>query len=153
MFIQQPKVFEEFSEPAFLDGELVGALSPAALEAWRAIKREREFAAGASVFAAGETPCAIYILARGEAQISRHGGAARQPAKTGEIFGLTETLSNLPYQKSLETVTPCRFEYIRRERFLDFLQNDPQACFRLLEIVAANLQKLWSAIGGRISWM
>jgi CRP-like cAMP-binding protein len=143
MFIEPAKISGQIPGPAFLDGDLFGTLSPAAREALRAVKREKEFAAGAEVFAAGEKPSAIYILARGEARIFRQGGALVQPAKTGEIFGLTEMLSNLPYEAGLKTLTACRFEYIRRASFLDFLQNQPAACFRLLEIVAANLQRLY----------
>jgi len=144
MLIERSNISGQFSEPAFLDPDLFGALSPAAQEALRAVKRAKDFAAGANVFTKGEIPSAIYILVRGEAQIVRHGGgAAVCPATPGEIFGLTETLSNLPYETSLKTGAPCRFEYIRRAPFLNFLRNEPAACFRLLEIAAANLQQLY----------
>ena len=74
----------------------------------------------------------VVRMCRGDGSYGRY----EITATMGEVFGLTETLSNLPYDASLVTVTACRFDCIRRELFLDFLQNDPQACFRLLEIVA-----------------
>ena len=143
MLIEQPKKSGQLAEAAFLAKDLFGALSPAAQNALRAVRHEKEYFAGETIFAAGEMPSAIYILVQGEAQILDHGVAPAYAAQPGEIFGITETLSNLPHEISLKAIADCRFAYIRRESFLGFLRNEPAACFRLLEIVAANLQKLY----------
>ena len=144
MFIEQQKISEQFAEPAFLAGDLFGVLSPAACGYLHAVKHEKEFKKNEAVFNAGGTPSAIYILAEGEARIFYQDGASFLTATPGEILGLTEMISNLPHEASLRTVTACRFEYISRDDFLLFLQNEPAVCFRLLEIVAANLHRLYS---------
>ena len=143
MLIETPKIYGQFTEPAFLTGDLFGDLSPAAQNSLRALRAIKEFAAGETIFACPETPSAIYILAHGEAQILLDGETPARAVKTGEILGLTEAVSNLPYEITVKTITESRFEYIRRDAFLDFLRDEPAVCLRLLEIISANLHELY----------
>jgi CRP-like cAMP-binding protein len=144
MLIEHQKISEQFFSSAFLAGDdLFRDLSPASQNSLLAVKREKEFAPGETIFAGGAMPCCIYILTAGEAQIFYHGGGRVHRVKQNEILGLTEALSNMPYEISVKTVTSCRFECLSRDAFLDFLQNEPETCFRLLQMLGTNLHKLY----------
>lgn len=141
MFIERQKISEHFFNNALCAGDLFCGLPPEAEISLLTIKRERQFEKDETIFASGQMPCCIFILLEGKAQIIYQG--ATYSIKQNEILGLTETLSNLPYEISVKTLTPCRFECIRRDEFLAFLQTQPEICFRLLQRLGANLQKIY----------
>lgn len=141
MLIERQKISEHFFNNALCADDLFCGLSSASADSLSAVKREKHFAKGETVFANGQLPCCIFILLEGEAEI-RYQGAV-YPVRQNEILGLTEALANLPYEIGVETLTPCRFECIRCDDFLLFLQNEPEICFRLLQKLGANLQKIY----------
>jgi len=142
MIIEHQKISEQFFNNAFFAGDLFSGLSPAAQNSLRAVKLEKEFAPAETIFARGEMPRGIYILTAGEAQTFYHGVEPVHIIKQNEILGVPETISNLPSETSVLTLVACRFEFIRRDAFLAFLQNEPETCFRLLGMFGANLHKL-----------
>ena len=143
MLIEHHKISEQFFNSAFLAGDLFAGLSPASQNSLRGVKCEKEFAPDETIFASGETPRGIYILTEGEAQTLYRGVELVHIIKQNEILGVSETISNLPYETSVKTLVPCRFEFIRRDAFLAFLQDEPETCFRLLQMFGANLHKLY----------
>ena len=143
MLIEHHKIPEDFAEHAFLAGDLFGNLSRAATDSLLAVKDEKKFAENETIFLNGQSPAGIYILAEGEALVLHHGVEPVHLIKPGEILGLPETLANLPSRVVVRTVSACRFEFIRREAFLDFLRVEPDTCFHLLRMLGTNLQKLY----------
>jgi CRP/FNR family transcriptional regulator, cyclic AMP receptor protein len=51
----------------------------------------------------------------------------------GEVLGLSATFSGNPYELTAETTCPCQLTFVERADFLGFLQENPQACFRVAE--------------------
>jgi CRP-like cAMP-binding protein len=143
MLIENSTISDHFFGNAFLADDLLVSLSPAAEENLRAVTHRQEFGANETVFARGQTACCVYFLRRGTAQIVYHDEQPVRLIAANEILGLTEALSNLPYEIAVHTVTPCSFDRITRADFLDFLQREPEICFRLLQILGTNLQKLF----------
>lgn len=143
MLIEQPKITEQFFGGAFLADELFCRLSPKAENSLRAIKHEKRLSAGETIFGRGELPRCVLIAVEGETHVFYNGDAFVHRVKPDEILGLTEAVSNLPYQITVKTLTPCRFEAIGRSDFISFLQDNPDICFRLFEMLGANLQRLY----------
>jgi len=143
MLSEHQKISEQLFENAFPADDLFGSLSPEAEKKLRAVKQTRQFAKDEIIFADGQMPRAIYRLAEGKAGIFRDAAKPVRPVGKNEILGLTEAVSNLPYEMSVKAVTPCSFEYIRREDFMNFLQTEPEICFRLLRMLGTNLQKIF----------
>jgi len=143
MLIEQPKLPEEFFSSAFLADELFCDLARDAEDSLRAAKEDKQFAAHATIFAAGELPRGIYVLTEGDAEILYNGGKPVHRIRQNEILGLTEAIADLPYRTSVKTLSPCRFERIDRDAFLAFLQTQPKVCFRLLQMLGANLRKVY----------
>jgi CRP-like cAMP-binding protein len=143
MLIEHHKISGQFFNSAFLAADLFCGLSTASQNSLHGVKLEKQFAPDETIFSSGAMPCDIYILTEGEAQILYQGVELIHRVKQNEILGLTEAISNLPYDISLKTLTPCRFECIRRDEFLTFLQEEPEICFRLLQMLGANLHKLY----------
>lgn len=87
----------------------------------------------------------VCMLCRGQAKLilnaELYGEDSGRLVNTNEVFGLTETITNCPYQMSLITLTPCLFEMIPRQNFLDFLTDEPELCFNLLNLLAQDLNQ------------
>lgn len=133
---------EVFFGNAFLADDLFYGLSPETLHSLRALKQTKQFARDELIFAGGQMPCRIYFLTTGEAQILDKAVFVR-PLARNEILGLTEAIANLPYETSVKAVTQCSFECVGREDFMHFLQNEPEICFRLLQMIGTHLQKVY----------
>lgn len=143
MLIEKQKISDYFFNNALLADDLFNGLSPESQNSLRGVRREIEFAKDELILENGQMPCCICILAEGEAKILYRGTEAVHRVKQNEILGLTEAISNLPYEISVKTDSPCRFEFIRREDFIEFLQAEPEVCLRLLQRLGANLQKFY----------
>ncbi len=59
----------------------------------------------------------------------------------GEIIGLTESLAEIPFETEIEIFSDCLLEYISREDFIAFLQEERKVRFRLARLLASNLRK------------
>jgi CRP-like cAMP-binding protein len=143
MVIEKEKISDYFFNNALVAGDLFGELSPESQTSLSGIKRELEFAENEIIWEYGKMPCCIYILVEGEAEILYRGVQSVHRIKQNEILGVTEAISNLPYEISIKTDTPCRFECIRRDDFIEFLQTESEICFRLLQRLGVNLQKFY----------
>jgi len=85
------------------------------------------------VFREGDSPRAVYLVCAGKVKLFAAAGDRRKLllriAGPGDMLGLNTLLSNLPYEVSAETLTPCTFKEIDRGPFLDFLSVYPEAAF------------------------
>jgi CRP/FNR family transcriptional regulator, cyclic AMP receptor protein len=106
-------------------------LSPAALKSFDAIKSSSAYPEGALLFLENEAPRGIFVLCQGEAKLSISSSDGKtlilRIAKAGEVLGLTAVLGNSPYEVTVETLRPSQVAFIRREDFLRFLTQHPEA--------------------------
>jgi CRP/FNR family transcriptional regulator len=85
---------------------------------------------GAKLFAEGEYPKGLFILCSGRAKLligSSSGRSLMRIAEQGEILGLSATLSGHPYEGSAEMLDSGQINFIRRDYFLRFLNNQAEA--------------------------
>jgi CRP/FNR family transcriptional regulator len=98
---------------------------------------------GVPLYTEGQNAGGIYLLRlgraklitrldKGEAHITRIAGA-------GEVLGLSETIVDVPYEATAETLTPCRTDFVSRANFLRFLSDHPRACFRVAQLLGHSL--------------
>jgi CRP-like cAMP-binding protein len=120
--------------------ELLAELEPGALQAFRALQRPRFYPQGARVFAEGEAPSGVFVLANGTTRISvsGHQGDKLQSwtAEPGEILGLHAILSGAPYEATVESLTACEGFFISASDFLDFLCRHKGAAFRVVQLLS-----------------
>ncbi len=100
---------------------------------------------GAKLFAQGQHPQGVFILCSGRAKLvidSRSGRSLMRIADQGEILGLSATLAGHPYESSAEMLDAGQVNFIRRDHFLNFLNNQPEVSLR----VARHLSNAYIAV-------
>jgi CRP/FNR family cyclic AMP-dependent transcriptional regulator len=99
-------------------------------------------AKGALLFVEGEEPRSVYVLCSGRAKLTMSSSDGRtliiRIAEPGEILGATAAVIGQPYEMSAETIEPCQVNVIKREHFLEFLRQFPEASMRLAHQLSEN---------------
>jgi CRP/FNR family transcriptional regulator, cyclic AMP receptor protein len=112
-------------------------LSPEALQAFEAIKCTTAYPRGAVLFVEGQAPSGIFLVCKGTVKISACSNTGKvlvlRLAKPGEILGLSAVLSDRPFELTAETAEPCQVNFVKRNAYLQFLREYPQACFKVTE--------------------
>jgi CRP-like cAMP-binding protein len=138
------KVTSEYFFPLFA-GDLFCDLKPGSSAAFAKIKQTKQFQKGACIFLRGDAARRIYILRAGKAQLLLNeefkNKRIARVIEPNEILGVTEAIVNLPYETDAETIAPCTCEFIDRDDFIRFLQNETELRLRLVRLLATNLQK------------
>jgi CRP/FNR family cyclic AMP-dependent transcriptional regulator len=105
--------------------------SPAALKDFDAIKSTASYPKGALLFLERQDARGVFILCEGEVKLSISSSEGKtlimRVARAGEILGLMAALSGTPYEVTAETIHPCQVAFVRREDFLRFMANHPEA--------------------------
>ena len=113
--------------------------SVAALDA---MKFTTVHAKGALLFVEGEDPRSVYVLCSGRVKLTMSSSDGRtliiRIAEAGEVLGATAAVIGKPYEMSAETIEPCQVNVIKREHFLDFLKQYPDASMRLSRQLSEN---------------
>jgi CRP/FNR family transcriptional regulator len=92
------------------------------LQALAAISYSTVYPEGSVLFVEGQMPRGVYILCRGKAKLSMVSKEGKtlilRISEPGDVLGLSSCLLSQPYQGTVETLTPCQVNFIRREDFL-----------------------------------
>jgi CRP/FNR family cyclic AMP-dependent transcriptional regulator len=106
-----------------------------ALQAFENLRYTTVFPEGTILFAEGHEPRGIFILCRGRVKLSfcsvEGKTAIMKIAESGEVLGLSATISGQPYLVTAETIESCQINFIKREDFLRFLAGHTEAFFRV----------------------
>ncbi len=100
---------------------------------------------GVKLFVEGQRPKGVFILCSGRAKLfigSSNGRSLLRIAEQGEILGLSATLSGHSYEESAEMLESGQVNFIRRDDFLKFLNNQTEASLR----VAQHLSHVYAAV-------
>jgi CRP/FNR family cyclic AMP-dependent transcriptional regulator len=116
------------------------ALSQESLETFNQIKHSAIFPERAVIFIEGQAPRGIFMLCEGQAKLtttSRDGKTfILRIAKAGEALGLHAVVTGNPYEVTVETMQPCRLNFVDREDFLRFLKEHGDACLHAAQQVS-----------------
>ena len=112
-------------------------LPGAALQAFETIKYATAYPKGAVLFVERQVPRGIFILCKGQVKLSLCAFDGKtlitKIAEPGEVLGLSATVSGEPYLLSAETLEPCQVNFVKRDHFLRFLKQHPEACFKVIQ--------------------
>jgi CRP/FNR family transcriptional regulator len=103
-------------------------LPAAALQTFESIKYATAYPKGAVLFVEGQAPRGIFVLCKGRVKMS----ICATDGKT-LIVKIAEPVSGKPYELTAETVDPCQVNFVKRDDFLRFLKEQPDACFKVAE--------------------
>jgi CRP/FNR family transcriptional regulator, cyclic AMP receptor protein len=131
---------ERLSASSFLAG-----LPPSASRAFESIKVTTTYPAGAVLFVEGEQPHGAFVLSRGRVKLSICSASGKvmilRIARPGEVLGLHAVVSNASFQATAQTVEPCQVSFVRRDEFLRFLREHPQASMGAARQLSASYQE------------
>jgi CRP/FNR family transcriptional regulator len=112
-------------------------LPEGALQAFENIKYATAYPKGAVLFVEGQAPRGIFVLCKGRVKMSICATDGKtlivKIAEPGEVLGLSATVSGKPYELTAETIDPCQVNFTKRDDFLHFLRDQPEACFKVAE--------------------
>jgi len=107
--------------------------------------RERAFAAGQTIYDAGEPATRLYVVATGKVKVIRltpHGqNVLLDILPPGEFFGSLSTLGDREYPSSAEAHTACCVLSVSAEEFQAILHRHPPVALAVLDMVAARLHE------------
>ena len=112
-------------------------LPDSALQAFENIKYATAYPKRATLFLEGQPPRGIFVVCKGRVKLSVSSTDGNdlilQIAGLGEVLGLSAAVSGKPYELTAETLDPCHVSFVKREDFLHFLKDQPEACFKVAE--------------------
>jgi len=112
-------------------------LPTTALQAFEQMKYATAYPKGAVLFVEGQAPRGIFVLCKGRVKLSICSTDGKtlilKIAESGEVLGLSATLSGKPYELTAETIDPCQINFVKREDFMRFLRDHSEACLRVAE--------------------
>jgi CRP/FNR family transcriptional regulator len=105
-------------------------LTPAAAREFEAIKSSAFYPAGSTLLLENEQAGGVFLLCSGKVKLSVSSSGGKtlilQFARPGEMLGLSESMSGIPYEVSAEALHPSRVVFIRRQDFARFVNQFPE---------------------------
>jgi CRP/FNR family transcriptional regulator, cyclic AMP receptor protein len=96
---------------------------------------------GAMLFREGAASSAVFVICTGQVKLSSTSKAGKtlilKIANPGEMLGLGPVVSGSKYLLSAETIQPTELKRIRREEFLDLLENHAEASLHAAKALSA----------------
>ena len=117
-------------------------LSPKTIKDFDEIKSSSAFPEGAILFLEKQDPRGIFVLCEGEVKLTISSSEGKtlilRIAKPGEILGLMATLSGKSYEVTAETLRPSQIAFVRRDDFLRFIAQHPEASQGIVKQLSSN---------------
>lgn len=121
------------------------------LRDFAAISYSTVYPEGSVLFVEGQTPRGVYILCRGKAKLSMVSKEGKtlilHISEPGDVLGLSSCLLGQAYQGTVETLSPCQLNFIRREDFLHYIRTHANAMFRVAEFLSREYHSACHEIG------
>jgi CRP/FNR family cyclic AMP-dependent transcriptional regulator len=134
----------------FREERLFCNLSPAAVQRLNEIKSTASYPKAAVLFIEGQLPRGVFILCSGKAKLSTSSSDGKtiilKIAEPGEVLGLSATISNRPYEVTVELMEPTQANFIHREDFLKFLKDHGEAALQVAEQLSRNYHSAYQEI-------
>ena len=133
------------AKPGFFCG-----FSPDALQALNLVSHKTVVPAGAILFVEGQEPRGVFVVCSGNVNLSttsREGkGLILRTAEAGETLGLSAAISNVAYEVTAETATPCQISFIERKHVLELLQSFNEIVLQVARCLSHEFQSAYRDI-------
>jgi len=120
------------------------------LKIFESLKITNAYPKGATIFIEGQPANGIYMLCQGRVKLSTCSRDGKviilRIVEAGEILGLSATVSELNYEATAEVLDPCQVNFVRKDDFLRFLAQNPEACFSALKQLSYKYHKAYVQI-------
>src|SRR5579863_5200646 len=118
------------------------SFSPKALKDLDSIKSSSAYPEGAILFLENQDARGVFVLCEGELKLTMSSSEGKtlilRIAKPGEVLGLMATISGRPYELTAETLRPCQVAFVRKEDFLRFVAQHPEASHGVITQLASH---------------
>jgi CRP-like cAMP-binding protein len=99
------------------------------------------FAAGATIFSAGDPGTFMYVIVEGEVDL-HIGGDLVETLGPGEPFGEMALIEHAPRVATVTARTACRVVEIPEKRFLFLVQQTPYFSLQIMRVMAERLRRM-----------
>ncbi|HLW83537.1 MAG TPA: Crp/Fnr family transcriptional regulator [Candidatus Acidoferrales bacterium] len=116
--------------------------TPKAVKDFDSLKSASAYPEGAVLFMERQDSRGVFVICQGEVKLTISSSEGKtlitRIAKAGEILGLMSVLSAKPYEVTAVTLRPCQVAFVRRDDFLRFLAQHPEASLAVMKQLSAN---------------
>jgi CRP/FNR family transcriptional regulator, cyclic AMP receptor protein len=116
------------------------------IHASKEIKLSSMHRRGVVLFSEGQQACGIYVLRAGRAKVSISSSEGKvvilRIAQAGDLLGVNSALKDSPYDVTVETLEPCRTDFISRSDFIGLLDRSKRARIGVNEALSKELTEV-----------
>lgn len=117
-------------------------MSESNLKIFESLQTTKNYAKGDRLFAEGGVSSGIYMLCKGRVKLSTCSKDGRMIilhiAEPGEVLGLSASVSDTIYIATAEALEECQVNYVKNKDFLNFLEQNAEACLNAVRQLSQN---------------
>jgi CRP/FNR family transcriptional regulator len=121
-----------------------------ALAAFDGIKTIVQVPRGETLFHEGRLPRGIFVLCEGRVKLSVSSEQGKRLmlriAGSGEVLGLSATVSGKPYEVTAEVLDNVQVAFIKRKDLLHFLRDNRDACLQVVHLLSQDLHTAFDRV-------
>ena len=121
-----------------------------ALHSLNLVSHKSILPAGAILFVEGQAPRGLFIVCSGKVNLyttTREGKVLiLRTAEAGEALGLSAAISNVGYETTAETATPCQLSFVERKDILDLLCSHNEIGVHVAQCLSRDFQSAYRDI-------
>ena len=106
--------------------------------------------AGAILFVEGQSPRGMFILCSGRVNLSTTSREGKililKTAEAGEALGLSAAISDICYETTAETATPCQLNFVDRRHLLELMQDRSEVGLRAAQSLSRDFHSAYRDI-------
>jgi CRP/FNR family transcriptional regulator, cyclic AMP receptor protein len=108
------------------------------------ISHQQTYPPGTSLFMEGQTGRGAFILCSGRVKLSTTSREGKifilRIATPGEVLGMSAAVSQVPYEATAITASPCRVSFVHRDALLQFLSKHGKAGLQAARTISKEYQ-------------
>jgi CRP/FNR family transcriptional regulator, cyclic AMP receptor protein len=124
--------------------------SDAARQALNQVSHKSILPAGAVLFVEGQAPRGLFIVCSGKVNLSTTSREGKililKTVEAGEVLGLSAAISNVAYETTAETATPCQLNFVDRKQILELLQSHNEIGVHIVHCLSRDFQSAYRDI-------
>jgi CRP/FNR family transcriptional regulator, cyclic AMP receptor protein len=115
------------------------------LRIFESLKLTRHYPKEKVLFVEGQPAMGVYILCRGTVKLSTCSPDGKviilNIAEPGEVLGLSAVLADIEYGLTAEVLEPCQVNYVRKDDFITYLRQNPEAALNAARQLASSCHR------------